>query len=79
LTQRCISQATTHFNRGLRHLRFLVRSNPLDVVAIPLTAAVLYACGMVFMPAVGVALMAASTVIVAVKARMLNLKKSTTS
>ncbi len=79
----------------------LVRSNPLDVVAIiqlsratfrkmiqnllwatgynvvaiPLAAGALYAWGVLLTPAVGAALMAASTVIVAVNARMLTLKK----
>lgn len=78
----------------------LVRSNPLDVVAIvqlsratyrkmiqnlawatgynvvaiPLAAGALYAWGMVLTPAVGAALMAASTVIVAINARMLKIK-----
>ncbi|MGK2913557.1 MAG: copper-translocating P-type ATPase [Porticoccaceae bacterium] len=79
----------------------LVRSNPLDVVAIvqlsratyrkmiqnlawatgynvvaiPLAAGALYAWGMVLTPAVGAALMAASTVIVAINARLLRLEK----
>jgi Cu2+-exporting ATPase len=78
----------------------LVRSNPLDVVAIlslsratyrkmiqnlvwaagynvvalPLAAGVLYAWGVLLTPAVGAALMAASTVIVAINARLLRLK-----
>ncbi|MEO7733830.1 MAG: heavy metal translocating P-type ATPase, partial [Kofleriaceae bacterium] len=80
----------------------LVRSNPLDVVAIlklsratyrkmvqnlvwaagynivalPLAAGVLYAWGVVLTPAVGAALMAASTVIVAINARLLRIKTS---
>ncbi|MFH1299740.1 MAG: copper-translocating P-type ATPase [Planctomycetota bacterium] len=80
----------------------LVRSNPLDVVAIvqlsratyrkmiqnlvwatgynvfaiPLAAGVLYAWGVLLSPAVGAGLMAASTVVVAVNARLLRLKKS---
>ncbi|MFC2096012.1 copper-translocating P-type ATPase [Candidatus Bipolaricaulota bacterium] len=79
----------------------LVRSNPLDVVAIvqlsratyrkmiqnlswaagynviaiPLAAGALYAWGVLLTPALGAALMAASTVIVAINARMLRLKK----
>ena len=79
----------------------LVRSNPLDVVAllklsratygkmiqnlvwatgynafaIPLAAGALYAWGVVLSPALGAALMAASTVIVAINARLLRLKK----
>jgi Cu2+-exporting ATPase len=80
----------------------LVRSNPLDVVAIvrlsratyrkmsqnlfwatgynvvaiPLAAGALYAWGVVLTPAVGAALMASSTVIVAMNARLLRLKKA---
>ncbi len=78
----------------------LVRSNPLDVVAIlglsrasyrkmiqnllwatgynvvaiPLAAGALYAWGVLLTPALGAVLMSASTVIVAVNARMLRLK-----
>ena len=78
----------------------LVRSNPLDVVAIvqlsratyrkmiqnlvwatgynvfaiPLEAGVLYAWGVLLSPAVGAGLMAASTVVVAINARLLRLK-----
>ena len=80
----------------------LVRSNPLDVVAIvelsratyrkmiqnlawatgynvvaiPLAAGALYAWGVLLTPALGAVLMSASTVIVAVNARLLRLKKS---
>jgi Cu2+-exporting ATPase len=79
----------------------LVRSNPLDVVAIvqlsratyrkmiqnllwataynvvaiPLAAGALYAWGVLLTPALGAVLMSASTVIVAVNARLLTLKK----
>jgi len=79
----------------------LVRSNPLDVLAllklskatygkmiqnlvwatgynafaIPLAAGALYAWGVLLSPALGAALMAASTVIVAINARLLRLKK----
>jgi len=79
----------------------LVRSNPLDVVAIvqlsratyrkmiqnllwatgynvvaiPLAAGALYAWGVLLSPAVGAVLMAASTVVVAINARLLSLKK----
>ena len=79
----------------------LVRSNPLDVVAIvqlsratyrkmlqnlawatgynviaiPLAAGALYAWGVLLSPAVGAALMAASTVIVAINARLLKLSR----
>ncbi|CAN5529672.1 heavy metal translocating P-type ATPase [soil metagenome] len=45
-----------------------------NVVAIPLAAGVLYPWGVLLTPAVGAALMAASTVIVAINARMLKLK-----
>ena len=79
----------------------LVRSNPLDVVAIvqlsratyrkmiqnllwatgynvvaiPLAAGVLFAWGVLLTPALGAVLMSASTVIVAINARLLRLKK----
>jgi Cu2+-exporting ATPase len=79
----------------------LVRSNPMDVVAIvqlslatyrkmiqnllwaagynivaiPLAAGALYAWGVLLTPALGAALMAASTVIVAVNARFLKIKR----
>jgi Cu2+-exporting ATPase len=79
----------------------LVRSNPLDVVAIvqlsratyrkmiqnllwatgynvvaiPLAAGALYAFGVLLTPALGALLMSASTVIVAINARLLKLKK----
>ncbi len=79
----------------------LVRSNPLDVVAllklskatynkmiqnlvwatgynafaIPLAAGAAYSWGVLLSPAIGAALMAASTVIVAINARLLSLKK----
>ncbi len=80
----------------------LVRSNPLDVVAIvqlsratyrkmiqnllwatgynvvaiPLAAGALYAWGVLLTPALGAVLMSASTVLVAINARLLRLKKS---
>jgi len=53
----------------------LVWATGYNVVAIPLAAGALYAWGVVLTPAVGAALMAASTVIVAINARMLRLKK----
>ncbi|OIQ86745.1 copper-exporting P-type ATPase B [mine drainage metagenome] len=79
----------------------LVRSNPLDVVAliklsratyrkmiqnlvwatgynafaIPLAAGALYAWGVILSPALGAALMAASTVIVAINARLLSISR----
>lgn len=46
------------------------------VVAIPLAAGALYAWGVLLTPALGAALMSASTVIVAVNARLLRLKAS---
>ncbi|MDJ8954092.1 heavy metal translocating P-type ATPase, partial [Clostridium perfringens] len=80
----------------------LVRSNPLDVVAIlklsrathrkmiqnlfwatgynafaiPLAAGALYAWSVLLSPALGAGLMALSTVVVAINARMLRLKKT---
>lgn len=83
----------------------LVRSNPLDAVAllklskatyskmiqnlvwatgynafaIPLAAGALYARGVVLSPALGAALMAASTVIVAINARLLSISRSSNS
>ncbi|BCB27444.1 heavy metal translocating P-type ATPase [Sulfurimicrobium lacus] len=80
----------------------LVRSNPLDVVAllklskatyskmiqnliwatgynafaIPLAAGALYAWGVILSPALGAALMAASTVIVAINARLLSISRA---
>jgi Cu2+-exporting ATPase len=53
----------------------LVWATGYNVVAIPLAAGALYAWGVVLTPALGAALMAASTVIVAVNARLLRLKK----
>ncbi len=52
----------------------LVWATGYNVVAIPLAAGALYAWGVVLSPAVGAALMAASTVIVAFNARMLKIK-----
>lgn len=45
-----------------------------NVVAIPLAAGVLYAWGVLLSPALGAGLMAASTVVVAINARMLKIK-----
>ncbi len=53
----------------------LVWATGYNVVAIPLAAGVLYAWGVLLSPALGVVLMAASTVIVAINARLLRLKK----
>lgn len=46
-----------------------------NVIATPLAAGALYAWGVLLSPALGAALMAASTVIVAVNARLLRLNK----
>ncbi len=53
----------------------LVWATGYNVVAIPLAAGALYAWGVLLTPALGAALMSASTVIVAINARMLRLKK----
>ena len=53
----------------------LVWATGYNVVAIPLAAGVLYAWGVLLSPALGAVLMAGSTVIVAVNARLLRLKK----
>ena len=53
----------------------LIWATGYNVVAIPLAAGALYAWGVLLSPAVGAALMSASTVIVAINARMLRLKK----
>ena len=53
----------------------LVWATGYNVVAIPLAAGALFAWGVLLSPAVGAALMAVSTVIVAVNARLLRLKK----
>lgn len=46
-----------------------------NVIAIPLAAGALYAWGVLLSPAIGAALMAASTVIVAINARLLKIKR----
>jgi Cu2+-exporting ATPase len=55
----------------------LVWATGYNVVAIPLAAGALYAWGVLLSPAVGAALMAASTVIVAINARLLHIKAIT--
>jgi Cu2+-exporting ATPase len=65
-----LSRATYH-----KMIQNLVWATGYNVVAIPLAAGALYAWGVVLSPAVGAGLMAASTVIVAVNARLLRLKK----
>ena len=52
----------------------LVWATGYNVVAIPLAAGVLYAWGVLLSPAVGAGLMAVSTVVVAVNARLLRIK-----
>jgi Cu2+-exporting ATPase len=47
-----------------------------NVIAIPLAAGVLYSQGIIISPAVGAALMSASTVIVAINAKLLRMKKA---
>jgi Cu2+-exporting ATPase len=46
-----------------------------NVVALPLAAGALYAWGVLLTPALGAVFMSASTVIVAINARLLRLKK----
>ncbi|MDR9500918.1 MAG: copper-translocating P-type ATPase [Desulfurivibrionaceae bacterium] len=53
----------------------LIWATGYNVVAIPLAAGALYAWGVLLSPALGAVLMSASTVIVAVNARLLRLKK----
>jgi Cu2+-exporting ATPase len=54
----------------------LVWATGYNVVAIPLAAGALYAWGVLLSPAVGAALMAASTVVVAINARLMTLKRN---
>jgi cation transport ATPase len=56
-------------------IRNLVWATGYNVVAIPLAAGALYAWGVLLTPALGAVLMSASTVIVAINARLLRLKK----
>jgi Cu2+-exporting ATPase len=53
----------------------LIWATGYNVIAIPLAAGVLYGAGIVISPAVGALLMSVSTVIVAINARLLKLKK----
>jgi P-type Cu2+ transporter len=53
----------------------LVWATGYNVVAIPLAAGALYAFGVLLSPALGAVLMAASTVIVAINARLLKIKR----
>ncbi|MFA5422679.1 MAG: heavy metal translocating P-type ATPase [Phycisphaerae bacterium] len=54
----------------------LIWATGYNVIAIPLAAGVLYSYGIILSPAVGAALMALSTVIVAINAKFLNVKKA---
>jgi len=48
-----------------------------NVIAIPLAAGVLYNYGILISPAIGAALMSLSTIIVAINAQFLSIKKET--
>ena len=52
----------------------LIRATGYDIVAIPLAAGVLFGVSIVLTPAAGVVLMSASTVTIAVNARMLRVR-----
>ena len=54
----------------------LIWATGYNVVAIPLAAGVLYSMGIMLSPAVGALLMSLSTVVVAINARLLHVKKS---
>ncbi|RPI68793.1 MAG: heavy metal translocating P-type ATPase, partial [Ignavibacteriales bacterium] len=49
----------------------LIWATGYNVIAIPLAAGVLYSAGIVLSPALGAVLMSASTIIVAINAKML--------
>ena len=53
----------------------LIWATGYNVVAIPLAAGVLYGAGFVLVPEVGAILMSLSTIIVAINARLLRVKK----
>jgi Cu2+-exporting ATPase len=57
----------------------LIWATGYNVVAIPLAAGVLYGAGIVLSPEVGAILMSLSTVIVAINARLLRVKRGTAS
>ncbi|CDH45185.1 copper-translocating P-type ATPase [Candidatus Contendibacter odensensis] len=65
-----LSKAT--YNKMIQNL---VWATGYNAFAIPLAAGALYSQGVILSPALGAALMAASTVIVAINARLLRLKK----
>jgi Cu2+-exporting ATPase len=50
-----------------------------NVVAIPLAAGALYSYGILISPAIGAALMSLSTIIVAINAQFLSIRKETSS
>jgi Cu2+-exporting ATPase len=64
-----LSRATYH-----KMIQNLLWATGYNVVAIPLAAGALYAWGVLLTPALGAVLMSASTVIVAINARLLRLK-----
>jgi P-type Cu2+ transporter len=66
-----LSKAT--YSKMIQNLAWATGYN---VVAIPLAAGVLYTWGIILSPAVGAVLMSASTVIVAINARLLKMEKS---
>ncbi|PWQ93825.1 copper-translocating P-type ATPase [Leucothrix arctica] len=66
-----LSKATYH-----KMIQNLVWATGYNAFAIPLAAGALYAWGVVLSPALGAALMAASTVIVAINARLLTIPRS---
>ncbi len=65
-----VQQSRATYRKMIQNLYWATGYN---VIAIPLAAGALYAWGVVLSPAVGAALMAASTVIVAINARLLHL------
>ena len=54
----------------------LIWATGYNVVAIPLAAGVLYGAGIVLSPEIGAILMSLSTVVVAINARLLKVRKS---
>jgi P-type Cu2+ transporter len=69
--------AIVELSRGTyrKMIQNLVWATGYNVVAIPLAAGALYAWGVLLSPALGAGLMAASTVIVAINARLLKIKR----
>ena len=54
----------------------LIWATGYNVVALPLTAGVLYKWGIMLSPAAGAVLMSVSTIVVAINAKMLKVKQS---